>query len=471
MFESPSDRSAYHAARRLVEVHGQPHDFLTLKSRLQNAPGVVVASVPKSLALECQKQLAALGLATQISLQAARPIETAQVPPQKKTPLGRSVLHFVADRPGTAGAMLVGLALIVAVFVLGRDDGAPALGADIGPLSAEQFAELAETAIVDLSCEGRSGAGFFIADGIVVTAAHVVCPALPSVEVRFHDNRTFQGRVIRVDDWLDLALVRTTGTRETPLQLADSTGLASGDPVVMAGNSQGAGAVLARARVTDANRSLLGISFLQVDTATAVGEAGLPLLDVSGRVVGVALSRVGSSANLWLVLPSNYLVEGSNAMMSDLETTIDRERWEALVREAGEAERTTVAEARSSTSRAGVIAARVSSPTTVAVTIARWSSSAPSDQLFSFTIRHGEDVLCSPSATATRWVRAGSGEVNIPTSRYVMWLERNDMLRDTFVSSVQVDTSACDDPSGIPGATLVLHSGAPYADRSTIVSR
>ncbi len=471
MFESPSDRSAYHAARRLVEIHGQPHDFLTLKSRLQNAPGVVVASVPKSLALDCQEQLAAVGLATQISYQAARPIETAEDQHREKTPPGRSVFRFVRDRPGTAGAMLVGLTLVVAVFVLGRDDGASAPGADIGPIGAEQFAALAEASIVELSCEGNSGAGFFVAEGIVVTAAHIVCPAVPSVEIRFHDNRTTQGRVTRVDNWLDLALVRTTGASGVPLQLAESTGLASGDSVVMAGNSRGEGAILARARVTNSNRSLLGTSFLQIDTAKPTGVAGLPLLDVTGRVVGVVLSRVGSSASLWLVLPSEYLVEGPSAVLPDLEVRIDRERWAARVREAGEAEKTTVAEARSNASRAGVIAARAASPASVVVDVARWSASSPSDQLFSFTIRRGEDVLCSPSATATRWVRAGSGEINIPASRFVMWLERNDMLQDTYVSPVRLDTSDCGDPSAVPGSTLVLHSGAAYADRSTIVSR
>jgi hypothetical protein len=52
-----------------------------------------------------------------------------------------------------------------------------------------------------------------------------------------------------------------------------------------------------------------------------------------------------------------------------------------------------------------------------------------------------------------------------------MWLERNDMLRDTFIGSVPLDTSDCADPSAVAGATLVLHNGAPYADRSTIVSK
>ncbi len=44
MFESPDDRSAYHAARSLTEVRGQPHEFLVLKQRLLEAPGVVVTA-------------------------------------------------------------------------------------------------------------------------------------------------------------------------------------------------------------------------------------------------------------------------------------------------------------------------------------------------------------------------------------------------------------------------------------------
>ncbi len=79
--------------------------------------------------------------------------------------------------------------------------------------------------------------------------------------------------------------------------------------------------------------------------------------------------------------------------------------------------------------------------------------------------------MCSLSGNANSWRRATDGSVSIPNSSYTMWLERNDLLEENFVSSVLLDTTACDDPSAIPGATVVLHSGAPYADRTTIASR
>ncbi len=470
MFESPDDRSAYHAARTLIEVDGQPHDFLTLKSRLQTAPGIVVTAVPKSIAVACQKKLAALGLATQISHQLARPAETVEAAPAAKPRFGRSMFRLVADRPGTVAAIILGIALIAAVFGLGRGGTRAAHNLQTGPLSSEALEDLARGAVVGLSCENRSGSGFFVSDGIVVTTADVVCPAVPSVNVSFFDGSTDLGRVVRVDSWLNLALVRTTGSRGRPLQLVDSTSLERDESVVLVGSPGGAGSIISRATVSDSNRGLLGTSYLQIDASTATVARGGPLLDDCGRAAGVVVSRESSSRNLWLVIPSNYLVGEGGALLPDLEINLDRGRWEARLREAAKDDRKTVAEARSNSSRAAVVAAAAESPNSVVATVVRWSATTPSDQMFSFTIRSGDSVLCSPSGTAARWERATGGRVNVSASRWVTWLERNDLLRDTYVSAVRLDTTECNEPSTVPGATLVLHSGALSADRTIIES-
>lgn len=470
MFETPDARVAYHAARGLLEVHGQPHEFLVLKRRLLEAPGLLVTSVPKSIADACQEKLAAHGLATQVSHQIAKPVEIEEAQQPETKPAGRAALQFIRDRPGTAAALLVGIALIVAVFVLGPTGSRSSLNARVGPIGAEQFAKLVQGGVVEISCEERSGSGFFVTEGILVTAAGAVCPAVPSVDVEFSDGSTVLGRVIRIDNWLGFAVVRTSGSGGHPLQLADSSSLLQGDSVVRADLSDGTGASLSRTKITDPNRNLLGTSVLLVDAASTRPESGEPLFDDSGRVLGVLLTRMGSTGNLWFALPSNYLVEGTDAFFSDLEMELDRNRWEARVREARDADRATVAKARTSPGQAGLVAARISSPDSVAATVARWSATTPTDQQFSFTIRRGESVLCSVSGAANRWQRAAGGSLSIPTSRYVMWLERNNLLEDTYVSLVRLDTSACSDSSAIPGATVVLHNGVPYADRSTVGS-
>ncbi len=470
MFESPDDRSAYRAARALIEVNGQPHDFLTLKSRLQAAPGVVVTAVPKSIAVACQEKLAALGLATQISHQLARPAEPVEPASAARPPSRRSVLRLIRESPGTAVAIVFGIALAAAVFGLGRGGSRVAHDHPTGPLSADAMQDLARGAVVELTCENRSGWGFFVSEGIVVTTADAVCPAVPSVDVEFFNGSTALGRVIRIDTWLGLALVRTTGPGGRPLRLIDATSLERGASVMLAGGSGGPGGIVLRAIVSDPNHSLLGTSYLQIDAPAATGASGGPLLDERGRAAGVVVSREGSSGDLWLVVPSNYLVDGTDAFLPDLDIDLDRERWEAHLREAGDGERRAVADARSNSSRAAVVGAAAESPASVVATVVRWSAATPSDQMFTFTIRRGDTVLCSPSGTAARWERATGGRVNVAASRWAMWLERNDLLRDTYVSAVRLDTADCNEPSTVPGATLVLHSGAPSGDRATIQS-
>jgi hypothetical protein len=351
---------------------------------------------------------------------------------------------------------------------LGRGGSRAVSNRPTGPLSTDALQDLVRRAVVGLTCENRSGSGFFVSDGMVVTTADVVCPAVPSIDVRFFDGSTALGRVIRVDNWLGLALVRTPGPGGRPLQLVDATNLEPGDPVMLVG---GAGGSVSRATVSDTNRSFLGTSYLQIDAPAATDASGGPLLDESGRAAGVVVSREGSSGDLWLVVPSNYLVDGTDAFFPGLEIELDRERWKARLREAGDGERRAVVEARSNSSRAAVVAASADSPTSVVATVARWSATAPSDQMFSFTIRRGDNVLCSLSGTASRWERATGGRVNVAASRWSMWLERNDLLQDTYVSAVPLDTTDCSEPSTVPGATLVLHSGAPSGDRTTIEAK
>jgi len=470
MFETPEARVAYHAARSLLEVRGQPHEFLVLKRRLLAAPGIVVESVPRAIAEACQEKLAAHGLATQVSHQTAKPVEVVEAQQPERTPAGRAALQFIRDRPGTVVALLVAVALVIVVVVGGRMESFSVSDFDSGPISAERFAELAQNGIVDVSCEGRSGAAFFVTEDILVTAAGAVCPAVPSVDVEFFDGSRTLGRVLRVDNWLDVAVVRAGGSGGVPLRLADSSSLQMGDSMIRADRSQATGPSPRRFRVADPNRNLLGSPLLLIDTASTRPESGEPVFDDRGRVLGVLLSQMGSSGNLWFALPSNSLVEGADPFFADLEMDFDRERWESRVREAQDADRKTVADARRSSGRAGLLAARVTSQASVAVTVARWSPTIPSEQQFSFTLRRGESILCSVFGAANRWQRAAGGSANIPISRYVMWLEKNDLLEDTYVSSVHLDTSPCGEPASIRGATVVLHSGVEYADRSIIRS-
>lgn len=137
------------------------------------------------------------------------------------------------------------------------------------------------------------GSGFFIsADGLFITAEHVVAGA-STVRVKLHNGPALEAQVLRTDPALDVALLRVPGTGYAPLPLLQDPEPGTGDDVfaigtpadVELGNSVSRGIVSGRRRIED--RVLI-----QTDASVSPGNSGGPLLDAQGRVVGVVQSKI-----------------------------------------------------------------------------------------------------------------------------------------------------------------------------------
>jgi hypothetical protein len=304
----------------------------------------------------------------------------------------------------------------------------------------------------------------------VITAAETVCPAIPGVTVRFADGRTEAGRVTRIDQWLGIAVVRLgSDTAGRPIDLADASGLSKDDQVRLVDSRPGKGIVTSRGRITNANRSIFGIAYLEVSVEEGRAALGSPVLDVGGRAVGVMTIAAGLARNHRLVLPANYLVDGRSRVLLDHDMDFDPVRWRTRVRDAEMIDEQSVEVARANPSQAGLAGARCTQPNMVDAIVARWSPSDPSTQSFSFTLRRGDHVLCTKSGDAREWRRITEGGTPVTTSRYLMWLERHGLLDDVFVSTVRLDASDCGERSEILDAIMVLHNGQQYADRSPVI--
>ncbi len=153
------------------------------------------------------------------------------------------------------------------------------------------------------------GSGVVIdAHGLILTNAHVVAGA-NAIHVLTSDGDSITATVVGSDPDLDLAVVRASDARGLrPAPLGDSDRLRVGEWVVAIGNPLGlhhtvtAGIVSATARSLDDS----GVEFLQTDTALSPGSSGGPLLDLSGRVVGInvgILSPGGQNVGLNLAIP------------------------------------------------------------------------------------------------------------------------------------------------------------------------
>lgn len=190
----------------------------------------------------------------------------------------------------TAGALACVMVLAAAAAVAGVGPGGAASGED----AVRAVYRAAAPAVVSIDAGDRTGSGFLVDDdGHVVTNAHVIGDA-QRVEVTVGGRRVsaHPRGVERSVDVAVLQLDRPAGD-VTPLRFAsDEPGV--GDPVVAIGSPFGlqgslsTGIVSGLRRQIDSPNGFAITGTIQTDAALNPGNSGGPLLDMSGRVIGVA---------------------------------------------------------------------------------------------------------------------------------------------------------------------------------------
>jgi S1-C subfamily serine protease len=151
-----------------------------------------------------------------------------------------------------------------------------------------------------------TGSGFVIdKDGTIATNAHVVDGAT-KVSVRFGDGAAHPAKILGVDKSTDLALLKIDpkGVDLHPLPLGSSHGIQVGDPTVAIGNPFGldrtltTGVVSALQRHIKAPNGFTIDNVIQTDAAINPGNSGGPLIDATGKVIGInSQIETGSNGN------------------------------------------------------------------------------------------------------------------------------------------------------------------------------
>ena len=160
---------------------------------------------------------------------------------------------------------------------------------------------------------GSLGSGFVVSeDGYIVTNNHVVNNA-DEIYVKFTDGREYPTRLIGTSPEVDIAVLKIDSNEKfKPLQFADSDKIEIGQWSIAFGNPLGLNDSMTVGIISAAGRSSLGIeeieNFIQTDAAINQGNSGGPLVDISGKVIGVntaILSTSGGSVGLGFAIPSN----------------------------------------------------------------------------------------------------------------------------------------------------------------------
>ena len=156
----------------------------------------------------------------------------------------------------------------------------------------------------EAGADGRAsvGSGFIIsADGYILTSAHVIS-ATDTVRVKLTSKRVYRAKVIGVDPFTDVALIKIEATGLRPVRTGDPASMEPGEWVAAIGapfgfeNSVTVGVVSAKGRQLP-NGSY--VPFIQTDVAVNPGNSGGPLFDTAGNVIGIN-SQIYSQTGGWM---------------------------------------------------------------------------------------------------------------------------------------------------------------------------
>jgi putative serine protease PepD len=201
-----------------------------------------------------------------------------------------------------------------------------AANASTAPLSVANVYKRAAPGVVEITVTTGSsplggsaqaqGSGFvYDSDGHIVTNDHVVDGAT-SVSVRLANGARYSATVVGTDPSTDLAVIKidAPAAQLHPLTVADSSTLVVGSPVVAIGSPFGlegtitSGIISSLHREIEAPNNFTIEDAIQTDAAINHGNSGGPLLDLSGRVIGVNAqikSDSGGNEGVGFAVPSS----------------------------------------------------------------------------------------------------------------------------------------------------------------------
>ncbi len=174
-----------------------------------------------------------------------------------------------------------------------------------------------------------AGTGFVVSSsGLIVSNDHVVSDPTLTYNVSLIDGTEYPAKILAMDKYDDIAILKIQADGLTPAALGDSGSLETGQTVFAIGNALGQYQdTVTRGVVSGLNRAVEPPSdtsaptprlqdMIQTDAAINPGNSGGPLIDMNGDVIGMDTLIDTGGAGLGFAIPINTI----KSVVSQLET-------------------------------------------------------------------------------------------------------------------------------------------------------
>jgi S1-C subfamily serine protease/HEAT repeat protein len=199
------------------------------------------------------------------------------------------------------------------------------------PLTTAQIVARVEPSVAVIRGKRSSGTGFLVRPGVLVTNAHVIEGEVTrNLEIAFPSAPEGQrgpagAELISKDTKRDLAFLKVN-TSLPPLEIAEAYRYQKGDDVLVIGNPGIGGKVVLENAVSrgvmSTRTEIEGQPFYQLGIALNPGNSGGPVVDLAGKVIGVASRKASNLEGTAFSIPVEDLRLAVGKISSQGETTL-----------------------------------------------------------------------------------------------------------------------------------------------------
>ncbi|MFC1648426.1 trypsin-like peptidase domain-containing protein [Nanoarchaeota archaeon] len=163
------------------------------------------------------------------------------------------------------------------------------------------------SAAVSVTTDDNRGSGAVITkSGYIITNYHVV-KGFTKATVIDYDGQVGTASVIASDPVRDLALLKTDITFSKRLEFGNSDNIIIGERVIAVGSPAGLDFSVTQGIVSNAHREFSTEEghFIQTDVPINKGSSGSPLIDSTGKLIGINTFKLKGQESLGFAIPSN----------------------------------------------------------------------------------------------------------------------------------------------------------------------